>query len=369
MDSAIQVLVRRGAEAHLAFTSGKTYEMPAWGMSLLIGTLLVFGAGMFMVEYTFGHVVTTLIMVESPQSMVFETVASEDPDAVLEDKKVETELMLVKQAPITSSFRATLRHLRATAGRRAGLRGLSMHVFFVFALAIAQSMLAQLGVIPTLAVPVIAAVLCAPLMTAWTLIVISEPSNKRFYQRIPSLKTWKKVAGPTAVLALTKELTVFLPTYLGMAYGLDKLDPEEVSKLSKCAQSAIFFKGVALVALSLMLAIALIVPAKVTLTRVQASLLADNEETIVPFDRSFGGKFVSEIEGGKGVIGMLDAWKTFDMAARWRLMKAYVKVFGIHMALMFVFLTTIVCEVVFITGGDVRKLIPDTGDNATVTVV
>jgi len=245
---------------------------------------------------------------------------------------------------------------------------LSMYFAFAFAMSTVESLLSQSNVIPTLAIPVVSAVVAAPLMTAWTHIVISEPSNKRFYQRIPSLKTWKKVAGPTAVLAFTKELAVFLPAYLGMAYGLNNIDSEEVAKLSKCAQSAMVIKALSLMALSVMLAIALVIPAKVTLTRVQASLLADNEESIVPFDRSFGGKFVSESEGGKGVIGMLDAWKTFDMAARWRLIKAYVKVFGIQLALVLVFLTTVICEVVFITGGDIRKLIPDTDDKTSVSV-
>jgi hypothetical protein len=39
-------------------------------------------------------------------------------------------------------------------------------------------------------------------------------------------------------------------------------------------------------------------PADVTLTRVQASLLPDIEETIVPFDQTFCEKVVPEVIGG-----------------------------------------------------------------------
>jgi len=84
------------------------------------------------------------------------------------------------------------------------------------------------------------------------------------------------------------------------------------------------------------------------LTRVQASLLADSEETIVPFDRSFNGKVIPEIVGGSGAIGMLDAWKTFDWAARIRLVKAYFKVFLMQLAVAAVFLAIGIFEVVLV---------------------
>ena len=39
-------------------------------------------------------------------------------------------------------------------------------------------------------------------------------------------------------------------------------------------------------------------------------MLPDEDEAIVPFDRSFGGKVVPAILGGSGKLSIRDAWKT-----------------------------------------------------------
>ena len=70
-----------------------------------------------------------------------------------------------------------------------------------------------------------------------------------------------------------------------------------------------------------------VIPADVTLKRVQASMLPEEDDSIVPFDRTFAGKVKPQILGGSGAVSMLEAWKTFDRSARIRLMKLYLKVF------------------------------------------
>ena len=86
-----------------------------------------------------------------------------------------------------------------------------------------------------------------------------------------------------------------------------------------------------LVSLTALLATFLIfVPAAVTLTRMQASTLPDEDEPIVPFDRTFGGKVQPRILGGTGAVSMLEAWKTFDWNARVRLLKLYAKIMAIQ---------------------------------------
>ena len=143
-----------------------------------------------------------------------------------------------------------------------------------------------------------------------------------------------------------------------MAYGIDMKDPESGSKFVSAGKKLAVLKGVSIAALAILLAVLLVIPANVILTRVQASLLDDAEETIVPFDRSFGGKVEPEIVGGSGVIGMRDAWKTFDWNARVRLVKAYLKVWAMQMVLTVLLTTTLVGELFIIVGKDWSKLAP-----------
>lgn len=93
------------------------------------------------------------------------------------------------------------------------------------------------------------------------------------------------------------------------------------------------------------------VPATVTLKRVQASLLAEEEETVVPFDRTFGGRVLPEVvSGGPSAVGILDAWRTFDWSARFRLVKLYTKIAAIQIAASAAFMLTAVAEVRLING-------------------
>jgi uncharacterized membrane protein (UPF0182 family) len=62
-------------------------------------------------------------------------------------------------------------------------------------------------------------------------------------------------------------------------------------------------------------------------------MLPEEDETIVPFDRSFGGKVSPAITGGSGKIGIVDAWTTFDWAARVRYAKVTGKALAIEVAL------------------------------------
>lgn len=190
--------------------------------------------------------------------------------------------------------------------------------------------------------------------------MISAPSPKRWYQRLPTARTWKKVALPTAVLAIAEQVTVLVPAGLAMVIGIPH--PKDTDKLSNAERQVLIVKGFAVVGVAVALAFLLVVPANVILTRVQASLLNDEEETIVPFDRSFGGKVVPEIVGGSGAIGMVEAWKTFDWNARVRLIKAYVKVTGMQIALSVLFFGVIVGEILLIVGkSDLKKLFPVDG--------
>jgi len=325
--------------------------MPAWGVALIVSTLLLFAAADFMVQYTYSRIIPTLLMIESPQAILFEPIKSDDPDAKVDPQ--ETELCLVKQAPITSSFRSTIQHLRSKAGKLAIFRGLSMSI--VSAIVFQWYMGFFSSFIPMMFAHFMAMVLSAPFYLAWTNIVISNPSPLRWYQRMPNLAAVKKVMIPTAHFALAKELTIMLPVYLAKSYGIHEMKPEDCMNMDKHEFTLTFGKALSVLVLAGALAFSIYIPANVILTRVQASLLAESEEAIVPFDRTFGGKVVPEEVGGTGVIGMLDAWRTFDRSSRIRLLKAYGKIFAMEVALGVSFCALIISEIFMIVGTDFSK--------------
>lgn len=178
------------------------------------------------------------------------------------------------------------------------------------------------------------------------------------------MKVWKKVALPTAVFAVAEQLSFFIPYYIALLSGVAGSSPEDMRKYTNGKRAGMAFSGLGLGLFGLVLSICLVVPANVVLTRVQASLLSDTEETIVPFDRSFGGKVVPEIVGGSGAIGMLDAWKTFDMQSRIRLIKAYVKVFVLQFLVTFVLVVIVVLQFVLLAGN--AKEVPADGEKLTL---
>lgn len=320
------------------------------------------------IEYTFGRLIPTLVMVESPQALLFEPLDTIEPDAPI-NKNTEPELFLAKQKPITSSFRATIRHLQSKAGFRARFRGISLFVVYSFIFSSLSNSLSKF--LPFGIAPVFTSLVLANLSLAWTHIVISDPSPKPWYRRLPETKVWKKIAGPTAILAAAEQLTIVVPIILARIYGFDRnMDPKSAANLSGKEGSMAALKGLSLVFICFALGLVLVVPANVMLTRVQASLLADAEESIVPFDRSFGGKVIPEIVGGSGVVGILEAWNTFDWNARMRLIKTYAKVFAMQLALMVVFIGIATAQLFIIIGkSDLKKIIndPNNGGEPTVT--
>jgi hypothetical protein len=274
----------------------------------------------------------------------------------------------VRQQAITSSFRSTIRHLQSKAGFAARFRGISLFVVYTFAFTTIAGSISAIPLVPRPIAHIVTALFLANWSLTWTHIVISDPSPNRWYQRLPTSRVWKKIAGPAAILAVAEQLTVLLPMALAKVYGLH-MDPKMAANLSGAEKHKAAWKGFSVFVLFIVLSFLTVIPANVTLTRVQASLLSDNEETIVPFDRSFGGKVIPEIVGGSGVIGLVDAWKTFDFNARVRLVKAYVKVFAMQMALTMFFIGVVVAQLFIIIGKtNLKKIIkdPKNGDDVMI---
>jgi hypothetical protein len=125
--------------------------------------------------------------------------------------------------------------------------------------------------------------------------------------------------------------------------------------------AVIFGQSLIVLFLSFALFILLEIPATVTAVRVAASMLPEEYETIVPFDRSFGGKVTPAIVGGSGKIGMLEAWKTFTWPSRIRLLKLVVKVFAIILTVWLLFCMVLVVEGHLLFGDKLAEIIKAVG--------
>jgi hypothetical protein len=86
---------------------------------------------------------------------------------------------------------------------------------------------------------------------------------------------------------------------------------------------------------------------------VEASLLSPEEETIVPMDRTFGGR----IPYIGATLNVGDAWASFTWEARVRLVKHYVKFFFVMVAMTIVFVHLLALEFFAAAGADAKDII------------
>ncbi|KKZ61840.1 hypothetical protein EMCG_03629 [[Emmonsia] crescens] len=344
MSAITNHLVRRGLEAtsHLSPITNNDNEdrrqLSGWAMLVFGVTAVVFGLIAFAIQYTYGTLVAVLAAVEDPHPDIYEPIKDpNDPNKTANMVGSGPNSPLERPAPVTRSLRATILHLRARAGPWSRFRGLGMYL----CLGICRSVLAQLftfGHGSTLINPVyslghIAAdIVSATLELAWVHIVISEPSAKPFWRRIPGYSSWVKIAPAVALRSVASQLTLILPAQLGLgahAWRMEEGNPFSDPDYNPRAE---IIRAIATILLAICLTVLIELPATVTMIRVAASILSEEEETIVPFDRTFAGKVQPAILGGSGKIGLLDAWKTFTWPSRIRLLKVLVKTFGMLIA-------------------------------------
>lgn len=297
------------------------------------------------IDYVFGTVVPTLAMIESRDEKTYLAVDSPDDvdtanasecEKMLEHKHlpVEADLILVKRPLITSSLRESAYRLILQPGLRDTGRVYILYtasdqiVFWI------QTLSGSVAFTPTwlivwLATTFVADLLTIPLWLMWTHLVITRPSPGRFARLIPSWQTVRKTIPATAVNILAKLATTGLPLALAMKFDiLGQLtnfgSGREV--ITKQAARVLLLELLAILVVALAISFLVMIPATVTLVRVRAALLPETEETLVPFDRTFNGFVVPESAGGKGTLGLLDAWRSFDWPARVGLVKLFAKV-------------------------------------------
>lgn len=237
--------------------------------------------------------------------------------------------------PITSSLRATFRLLRSTGSWRASFRGLGYAiVLFVFTI-VTMLLLSLLPFVSRSIAHLITLIAVAPLAVAWTHIVIVTPGpSKSFFSRIPPLgKVYLATWFPTFLLWAAANASVLLPALLSAVIGLTWRDPANPDQIrSEPPRGSEIAKVLCVLGVSLALEALLVIPAHTALVRVQASLLPADEDTLLPFDRSFGGRVEPEVVSGRGFATFGAALKTVPWASWVRIYLLRIKVFFVSVA-------------------------------------
>ena len=248
---------------------------------------------------------------------------------------------------ITSSLRTTISYLRSRGGSFSLLRGFHIFLFDTICsilLTIAAFSLlrhyrvsgfwlfcAQLAVVGT------RRVLLSPINLWYMQFIISAPTrHKRSCWEMPlrGLLNFKRVFLPSLVWTIVTLLVRVLPNLSILRSTINHYVRSNLSLYPISQPMASY--GVFL-ALNWSMFLCITIPCEVMLSRIYASTLPNDFETIVPCDRTFGGKVVQRSHKELQRLGMLDALRTFDRASWKRLYKLYTKLALIQLALMVTF--------------------------------
>ena len=329
-------LARRGYEAMSTTESRQTItaDVSPVEMLPLILTGALFAFLLASIRYTLGGVVASLAMIEDRQTTVVETRTlavdeKEDPDAPLDKARlIDEEVMVINQTPLTSSIRKTIAHLTSIGGFRARWRGLGAALIYNLVHSLTVSFIAMfvaaftgLPVVGRILANILANILLARIHMVWTHTVISEPSSLTWSQRLAQTDRtmFRALALPTLVHSIAELATYGLPVAMFLFVGPEiSADRETEQLVLRAATSLAAFA---------LLNVLILLPATVTRTRIEASFLHEDSKTIVPFDRTFNGAVnmlsLDSRAGRKSLF--VEAWRSFDMASRIRLVKFFVK--------------------------------------------
>lgn len=285
---------------------------------------------------------TTTTITPAPPKYLDEKV---DPlNETVVEEVYDVEVSVAHTKPITACIRTATRHLHAVGGRHGNWRGLGASIcinFFLWAMHYNLNTVARLmdvgGPASVFVINILCAVLYSRMHATWTHIVISPPSSLRWWRRIPGgNRPAQALALPAVAVVLAEYAMVGLPTYMHAQFG-PLPDYEKDTVISHAQLINEMCRLVATVTLAASLFIAVWMPANVALTRVEASLLPADVDTIVSFDRSLDGVVPAVDEPMKYMAWYAAAWRTFDRPARRRLLKLYVKMAMLTLALCIFF--------------------------------
>lgn len=292
-----------------------TAEPSPIGPGLVI-TIIFYFVTALLIQYVYGQIFTTLATVENPNPNIYMEVAAENS---------------INEGPITSSPGSTIRHLQANGGRLSFLRGFGLYMLINVAGALILLPFSIFGPRGYLFGSLIVMPIVSNLQVGWVHVVISKPSTKSTWSRIPPFRrTWSRISWAVILRSFAVQVVAWIIAPIASSMNNELIpNRENIYKY--------VFLRIGILSLALILYVLIQMPAEATFNRVAASMLPDDDEAIVPFDRSFGCRVTPAVIGGSGNIGVLDAWRSFNRESQMLVIKAVSWNFGLQIALLFAF--------------------------------
>lgn len=260
----------------------------------------------------------------------------DEKDLLLDNADAEPsdlEITMLEHKPITAKIHTTIGHLHRVGGFFARWRGMGMSILYNLTHACVNSLVSELfgfGLIGSSATYVLSSVMLARMHMAWTHAMIAYPNSKRWFREVPAIKSCRPVYLSAFVYAAAEQVTLILP--LAVAFAVGVIGPHAEAQrqavlASGCPRAMLLLslRYLAVPATYAIVGLAVLFPASVTLTRIEAALLPEGEEPIVPFDKSAVMGGIDSSARGASRRMFVQAWRSFDRASRWRLVKLYVK--------------------------------------------
>ncbi|KAJ5610218.1 hypothetical protein N7510_006937 [Penicillium lagena] len=333
MWSINNVLIRRGTEL-ISFRLQHPSQPQMYGLlslSIIIFTALAFGLAILGIDYTCTQVVATLAAVEDSSPNTYVRLDNEDSNNSCDPNDPHVTTPSITK-PITSGLGSTIKHLRAHGGIWSCYRGFRMYLAFTVGYICVVFLVAVIPPIPIDSfigsdfAHFAGRMFSATWQLAWVHLVIADKSPRSYHRRMLGLRKWARMAPAAALYNFLKSATFSLPIAAAELAGWT---------VTSVATNQGYEGLLGVLAASILPAIfALLVsiPARGIFTRVAASMLPEEDDPVVPFDRHFGGNVWPETDGS-GKIGLMDAWTTFEWASRIRYVKIFLKGLAIEVAL------------------------------------
>ena len=317
---------------------------------------------------------SSLAMIESPsRTAIIDSkpppYSDAQPDAPLEKEPLlattaaqdtDVEITVVEHKPITSSIRTTIGHLHRVGGFRARWRGVGISALYHVLHGALVNLLGNLfgySLIGEAFCFVLVSLGLARIHMAWTHAMIGQPSSKSYLRRMPARKDCRRILLPALVYALAQQATIILPLGVALLLGVtppplfQKEDPNRHFHPCPKQMAIMALRVLAVPATYAIVGLAVLLPASVTLTRIEATLLPEGEEAIVPFDKEAIIGDIDVTAKGHARALFVQAWRSFDRSARLRLIKLYVKMFFAQLLVIFVAVHLMVAEM-YVIGGE-----------------
>ncbi|KAJ6517785.1 hypothetical protein DFH09DRAFT_1373536 [Mycena vulgaris] len=353
-------------DAELYEEAGPDMEVSPMESLPVLFTGIIFLLILASIRYTLGDVVASLAMIESPSTTAiveqkFPAYADEEP-LIPAEADVDVEITVINRKPITASLCTTMRHLRRVGGFFARWRGLGFNILYSLAYALVFSLLSRtLGthifghtLFGNTVFSILTPLLLVRTHMLWTHTMIAHPTTKSFLHRIVPRAQCKPLILPTLVYAAAQQATFLVPLGVAHLLGLPNIPEHALHAAQRDDPAALALMTMRILAVPLtaaLIALFVLLPASATLTRIEAALLPGDMQPIVAFDRAALVGSIDLTARGSSWALFVAAWRSFDGAARVRMLKLYAKMLGAQTAVALVGLQIMAAEV-YVIGGE-----------------